>query len=167
MIQIANYEDARRLSATAGETMAQGEVVYVSDDGSGNRFLMKVGNGDAAKLLAGNYGIVFKVDVRAEAVESTFVGVGQKELGGTTRLTTIVSGDAVVVVGRGAIVQYAPADLDDTLNAAEGGALPAVGDSLGVLGSKFCKADAQSAIVSPYIGRVNLVLGTNVLVELV
>jgi hypothetical protein len=82
-------------------------------------------------------------------------------------LVTIASGDQVVEVRSGAIIEYSADLLDDSLNPAAGGATPTVGDALSMKGSKWCSAGAGGALTptSP-VARVFKVFGTRVLVEL-
>jgi len=162
-VNITNFQDADRRSATAGETMSLGMVTYAKADANGHRFLMKLGNGDSAKAVVGNIGVVFKVSTDPYQVETTTVNT---TLLGDRRVA-IASGDAVVEVRRGAILEYDPTELDNTLNPATAGTLPKAGDVLAVVGSKFCNPSAGSAIVSPVIGRCFDLRGGKVLIELV
>ena len=131
---IANWQDADRRSATAGEAMDPGMVVKVSADADGGRFLMKMGDGDDAQVTAKKYAVVFKVSAKADTVETTTVPAA---LG--SRLLTIVSGDAVIEVRKGAIIEYSADLLDDSLNPDEGGSLPSAGDALEIKGSKWAE----------------------------
>lgn len=158
---IANFFEADRRSARAGETMSQGMIVKVSNFGSGERKLMKVGNSDSALLVSGNYAVVCKFSTDPGQVNTS---TAPSRLG--SRITTISSGDHVVEVRRGAIMEYSADLLDASLDPARSGTTPAVGDALEIVGSLWCKVGTGSAITSPIIGRVFRVFGTQVLVEL-
>lgn len=159
-INIANFFDADRRSAKAGETLDMGMVVKVTDWGNGERKLMKVtSSGD---LVSGKYAIVYKVSADAEQVSTS---TAPSSFG--SRLVTISSGDAVVEVRKGAIVEYSADLLHDSLDPSAGGATPVVGQDLAILNAQWCTTATGSAITSPIVGRVFRVFGTRVLVELV
>jgi hypothetical protein len=161
-VTIANWFDADRRSCRAGETMTIGNIVKMSGDANGERFAMKLSNGDAAKLTHGDYAIIYKVSADAAYVEETTAPEG---LTGS-RLVTIASGDQVVEVRPGALIEYAAADLHDSLNPDEGGDTPAVGDHLSIVDSLPCKESESSAIDSPQVLKVYMVHGTSIIVEL-
>lgn len=158
-INIANYFEADRRSAKAGETLDMGMVVKVSDWGNGERKLLKVtSSGD---LVAENYAVVYKVSAEPYQVTTSTVA---SQFG--SRITTISSGDSVVEVRRGAIIEYSADLLDASLDPARGGVTPKVTDALGVVNARFCAASAGSAINTPMIANVFRVFGTKVLIEL-
>lgn len=159
---IANYYDAPRYSARAGETMTIGMVVKVSLFGTGERKLMKLLDADSAELVAGKYGVVAKVSGEPNLVDTS---TAPARLG--SRVISIASGDHVVEVRRGAIMEYTADLLHASLNPGSGGATPAVGDALGIKDSLWCTAATGGAITSPVAGRVFRTFGTRVLVELV
>lgn len=163
-MHIANYQTAQRLTAVALESMTSGMVVKVAAEVSGQAGLLKLADGDTA--AAGKYGIVMKVDVRAEAVETTSIASTNARLGGQTRLSeSIVSGELVVLVGRGAIAAYKAADLHSSLDAARSGATPTVGDVIKVKDAQFCSSGTGGANASvPAVVRE--MRGTDVLIEL-
>lgn len=162
MIHIANFLESDRLSAKAGETMTQGMVVKVRSDLKGGRELMKVANGDSALLVAGNYAIIYKVSTEAAQVISSTAPAALGD-----RTVTIVSGDQVVEVRRGAKVEYTADLVDASLDPARAGTTPTPGDKLEIVGALWCKAGTSSSITSPICGRVLRVFGTNFVVELV
>jgi hypothetical protein len=162
-INIANFYESDRRSATAGEAMVQGMVVKVSDTGTGTRELMKVANEDTALLVAGNYALVMKVSMDPAQVTSSTITSSPRVAGSGD----IADGDAVIECRRGTIMEYSADLLDASLDPGRAGETPVAGQALGVVGAQFCKADAGSAIVSPVIGRVFQVFGTKVQVELV
>lgn len=171
-INIANFFDADRRSAKAGETMSIGMVVKVRTTAEtalytgSERELMKLANGDSALMVAGGVGVVYKVSANADQVDTTTLTAAQLANMGDRRVT-IASGDQVVEVRRGAIIEYAMSDLDASLDTARGGALPVAGAALGVVGSLFCATTAGSAITSPVLGKCYAVRGGKILVELV
>lgn len=157
-VNIANYFEADRISAAAGEAMSVGMVVSL-ENVAGQRKLMKV---DAAgDLVPGKYGVVMKFSVDPRAVDSSTTPA---EWG--TRLTSIANLDDVVLVGAGAYIQFDAADLDASLDAGRGGAYPAVGDRLGVKAAKFSTMGAASAIITPTVARVYEVAGTLITVKI-
>lgn len=161
-LHISNFFECDRLSAVAAETMTPGMIVKVSDNGSGERKLLKLGNGDAAELVAGKYAIVTK-----ELLDANEVSTSTASAASGVRTVSIVSGDAVLELRRGTVVEY-PADmLHSSLNPALGGTTPAAGDKLEIVGSLPCAAGTSSAITSPIVLRVLRVFGTTVAVELV
>lgn len=158
---IANYYDAPRYSARAGETMTVGMIVKVDPYTGGERKLMKLLDGDAAELVAGAYGVVAKVSGEPNLVDTS---TAPSRLG--SRIIAIASGDHVVEVRAGAIMEYTADLLHDSLDPAAGGLTPVATQALGVKDSLWCAASVGSAITSPVIGRVFRVFGTRVLVEL-
>lgn len=169
LIHIANYFDADRRSALAGEDLPLGAVCAVSagtGTAAGNRVLTKVTA--AGDLKPGKFGVAFKVSSDPLQVTSSTVNAdSHADLG--SRVVAIKSGDQIVEVREGAIVEYHPSLLDDSLNpaAASPGTLPAIGDALGIKAGKWCAAGASGAITSPVVGRVYDVVGGKVRVELV
>lgn len=164
LIHIANYFDADRRSALAGEDLPLGAVCKVAGNASGDRVLTKVAA--AGDLVPGKFGIAFKVSSDPlQVTSSTANADARADLG--NRVVAIKSGDQIVEVREGAIVEYAPSLLDDSLNPAEGGTLPDVGEALGVVNGLWCDATAVGAIVAPVVGRVYDVVGGKVRIELV
>lgn len=163
-LHIANFYDAPRHTAFAGEDIDLGAVIKISASAAGERMAMQVTDSDSAELVAGKYGVAVKVSVDQLQVSETLYGV-PAEWG--SRVVEIKSGDAIVQVGKGAIIEYDPSLLHDSLNPAEGGTLPAIGAALGVKGGKFSTAATSGAIASPVVGRVFDVLGGKVRIELV
>lgn len=173
-ISIANYYDADRRTAVAGEDIPLGAVIKISAgavgvSGSPLRKANIVANADAALLVAGNYGVAFKVSGDPLAVTaSTVTADSGKDLG--SRIVSIKSGDLMVEVRKGAILEYDPGLLHSSLDPARAGTLPTVGQALGVLGGLFATAAATtsgSGITSPVIARVYNTQGGKVRVELV
>lgn len=160
LLHIANYEAADRWSAIAGEDMPLGCLVSMEPLAGGGRKAMKVDA--AADLVAGNYYIAFKVSTDAMAVSKS---TAPAKLG--DRTLSIANGDQIVLVAPGAIVEYDATLLDDSLNPAAAGTLPAVSAKLGVKASKFCATGAGGgAIVDPLVAEVFDVFGTKVQVLL-
>jgi len=163
-LHIANFYDAPRHTAVAGEDIALGAVIKISAATNGERKALTVGDSDAAELVAGKYGVAAKVSVDQLQVSESLYGV-PTEWG--SRVVAIKSGDAIVQVAKGAIIEYDPSLLHDSLNPIAAGNLPVVGEALAIKGGKFCKANVSGAITSPVVGRVFDVLGGKVRIELV
>jgi hypothetical protein len=161
---IANYYDADRRSARATEDIAaQGMVVKVSNSG-GERMLTKLADADAALLVPGNYGVVYKVSTDALQVVESAASANATVTG--DRIVKIRSGDDVVEVRRGAICEYSADLLHASLDPARAGTTPVAGEALAIKGSQWCDAAEVGAIISPVVGRVFQVRGTSVLVEI-
>lgn len=164
LVHIANYFDAPRGTCTAGAALDQGGVIYLSPDGSGGRKALAPTAG--AQLLAGNYGVVLKISADPFQVTASTVNADSgRDLG--SRLVTIASGDKVVEVGPGAIIEYHASMLHSSLDPSRSGATPAVGAALAVKDGLWADAGAASAITTPVIGRVHKTFGTKVLVKVV
>jgi len=162
-LHIANFYDAPRNTAVAGEDIAMGAVIAISNV-SGARTAMQLTDDDEDLLLPGMYGIAYKVSVESLQVSETLYGV---PVDWGSRVVAISEGDLIVQVGRTAIVEYEPSLLHASLDPARAGTLPVVGETLGIKGGLFCKANVTDAIVAPVIGRVFDVLSGKVRVELV
>src|SRR4051812_14526622 len=125
LLHVANYFDAERRSAVAGNDLAMGAVCAVTTNSSGDRVLNTITVvGDIQKT--GAYGIALKVSPDPLQVDVTSVPV---ELLGN-RVVTIKSGDRIVECRRGSIMEYSPTICDASLDPARAGALPNAGDSL-------------------------------------
>jgi hypothetical protein len=162
-LHIANFFDAPRHTAFAGEDIDLGAVIAISQGPSGERQAFQLADGEGAKLVAGNYGVALKISPdQLQVVDSFDVPAAWG-----TREVTIVSGDAIVQVGRGAILEYDPSLLHSSLDPDRSGNLPAVGAALAVKDGLFCTAATGSAVTSPVVGRVFDVLGGKVRIELV
>jgi hypothetical protein len=170
MIHVTNWKYADIGTAIAAADMAQqGLVCKVTDNGDGRRLMTVLLDTDDALVLEGNYAIAMKVGTDAEEVD----GVHPDVANGVTALTvpaptrdrevTILAGDLIMEVRRGAKVEYSSDLLDAQLVAAP----PTVGLALGIQAGKWTTvADAATGIASPVIGRVHKVFGTNVVIEL-
>jgi hypothetical protein len=86
---------------------------------------------------------------------------------------SIASGDAIVQVGAGAIIEYDRSLFHDSIDPDRGGVLPVVGQSLGVAtsGSKTRWTTAASSSLtnvgtSIHVARVYRTFGKKVLVQL-
>lgn len=163
LLHIANYFDSSRRTAIAGEAIPLGSVIKLSAAPNGDRLAQVVADADSALLVAGNYGVAMKIST--ERLQVTKTSNVPQDWG--SRLVTIASGDAIMEVARGAILEYDPSLLHTSLNPAAGGALPAVGAALAVKGGKFCAAGTSGAIASPVIARVHGLVGSKVRIELV
>lgn len=163
LLHIANFADASRRTVTAGSAIALGSIIVASDV-NGVRTVNAVADGEAAKLVAGNYGVALKLS-KLQLQVTSVIGSIPEDFG--SRLTSIKSGDAIVEVAPGAIMEYDVSLLHASLDPARGGALPAAGAALGIKSGLFCTAATAGAITSPVVGRVHEVIGGKVRVELV
>lgn len=158
-VTVLNFYDADRRTAVADETMALGDVVKIVVAASdGQRHCSKLGDTDDALALVGNVGVVFKVAGTQDQVQSSTAAAATG-----LRTVSIAANDLVVVLRGGAIIEYNIADLDASLSA------PTVGQTLGVSGSKFATVAAATSagVTSPVIGRIFMVNGTKVAIEIV
>jgi hypothetical protein len=160
-LHIANFFDAPRWTVRAGQDLAEGQVIRIVNQG-GERTAVAVANGDSALLVAGNYGVAFKVNVDPLGVDTSSAPAAFGD-----RTLNLNSGDYIVQVDRTGILEYDVSLLHSSLDPNRGGALPVAGTALGVVGSLFCTTGTASAITSPVIGRVFDVLGSKVRVILV
>lgn len=156
MFQIANFLEAPRYSARAGETLSLGMVCKELDWGNGEKKLLKLGTGDAAYLSGDKYVVVTKFSTDPGQVASS---TAPSRLG--SRLVTISSGDHVVACYPGSIMEYSTDLLDASLTTF------AVGDSLKVKDGKFAAANASGVVSDQVIAKVFRVFGTKVLIELI
>ncbi len=161
LLHIANYMDAERRTVKAGEVIAMGQVIKIGNV-AGVRTATWVRDAEATSMVQGRVGVAFKVSDDALNVATSTVPV---DFAGS-RLTTIASGDLMVNVTAGAIMEYDVSLLHSSLDPARAGVLPVAGDALGVKDGLFCRANVASAIISPVFGRVYDLLGGKVRVEL-
>lgn len=152
---IANFFEAPRYSARAGETLAQGMVCKVLDWGNGEQKLLKLGSGDAAYVSGGKYAVVAKFDTDPGQVASSTAPASYG-----SRVVTISSGDHVVACYEGSIMEYSTDLLDASLTSF------AVGDSLTVVDGKWAAPGTAGQTSGQAIGEVFRVFGTKVLIEL-
>jgi hypothetical protein len=151
-LHVANFYDADRRSAVCHQTggMALGQVIKITDDGAGARKALLLGNGDAALLVAGNYGVAFKVSTDPNQVPVSTLDADRFG----SRVITIASGDDIVELRRGSIIEYPASLLHSSLDPDRSGTLPEVDDKLEIVNALFCAAGTSSAITSPIIARV-------------
>jgi hypothetical protein len=159
MANIANFYDADRRSAKAGETLVNWQLVKVSDYGDGQRKLMSLLDADAAQVTAGKFAVVAKFTAEPNLVQSSTVPA---RLG--SRMVAIAAGDDVVEVKKGAIIEYAMSELDASLDTARAGTAPAVEDVLHAKSGLFCKVGTVGALAQT-VGTVYKVFGTKVLIK--
>lgn len=159
-LHVANFYECDRVSAVAAAALAQGVVCSVSDTGTGERFLTAM----SASPVTGAYCIVAKESVDPFEVSDSTV----PQILAGSRIPTIASGDAVLELRRGVKVEYSADLLDDSLNPANSGATPTVGQKLAVKNGKWAATGAAGVVSgSAGIGEVFRVFGTNVVVELI
>lgn len=157
---IANFFEAPRYSARAGETFTHGMVAKVLDWGNGERKLMKVANTDGQYLSGGgDLVIITKYDTDVNQVQSS---TAPSSLG--SRLVTISSGDHVVGSGHGTIAEYSADLLHASLDPA-GATPPKVGDQVQVKDSMFCAVGVAGGL-GQTVGNVFRVFGSKVLINL-
>lgn len=159
-LSIANYLDADRRSAIAGEDLALGAIVKVAGNAKNERVLTAV-TAQADLQAVGKYAIAFKVSSDPLQVSASTV---PSEMG--TRLVSIKSGDHIVECRRGTIMSYDPSLLDASLDPARAGTLPTVGAALAVLNGLPCGAAAVGAITSPVVLRCYDIVNGQVRIEL-
>jgi hypothetical protein len=161
-IHIANFYDADRRTAKADEAIVMGAVIKIEDDLAGGRLAHTLVSGDGALLVAGNYGVAYKVSTDAASVISSSTG-------DTTRVVSIVSGDYIVEVRRNALITYTADMLHANLDPDRGGTTPLAGAPLALWTSatanKWCASGTGGAIAT-LIASVFKTEGTNVVVEL-
>lgn len=159
LLHIANFFEADRRSAVAGEDLPMGAVCAVTNV-AGERSLRMITAGSELQNV-GAYAVAMEVSSDPLQVTSSTV---PSEMG--TRVVTIKSGDRIVEVRRGAIIEYDPTLLDASLDPAQGGTLPVAGATLAVKAGKPCSTGAASAITTPVVLRCYNVVGGKVRIEL-
>lgn len=163
LLHVANFMDAPRQTVRAGQDIALGAVIRIVNQG-GVRTALQVTDADAALLVAGNYGVAFKVNTDPLGVSSSTAPTAF----GDRSLDQPLSGEYIVQVDRNGILEYDVSLLHDSLNPNEGGTLPVAGAALGVKDGLFCAASGVGgAITSPVVGRVFEILGSKVRVLVV
>lgn len=162
-INVANLLDADKRTAVAGEAITMGMVIKLSDDGAGRRKALKLADSDAAVAAKpGTYGIAYKLSTDSNQVNSS---TAPSSLG--DRTVSISSGDLIIELRRGAIVEYSADLLHSSLDPSRSGTTPQAGTDLNVKGSQWCATSGVAGSMSgTVIGRVFRVFGTKVLVEL-
>ena len=158
MMHISNFFECDRLSAVAGEAMSTGMIVKVSDTGKGERKLMKLLDADTP--AAGAYAIVTKELVDPNEVDATTAGADTG-----IRTVSIASGDPVLELRKGVKVRMSLDLLHSSLDPNRAGTLPAVGDTVLVKGSQFCKNNVAGAVAT-VIAKVLRVYGSGNSAEL-
>lgn len=165
MPHVVNFKYADMETATAGAAMNIGDIGLVTEGASGAiREVNPIGDTDDALVLEGNVGVVIKFPADALEVATSTAAPSTGD-----RVPSIALGDLVVLVGKGAILEYDADELDNSLNPAQSGTTPTVGDDIGISSSKFSDiATAVSAgIAVPVIARVHRTFGTKVQIKLV
>lgn len=161
LLHVANYFEADRRSAVAGNDLPMGTVCAVTTNAAGDRVLNAVTVvGDIQKT--GAYAIALKVSADPLQVDVTSVPV---ELLGN-RVVTIKSGDRIVECRRGSIMEYSPTICDASLDPARAGALPIAGDSLGIKAGLPSSLGAGGAIISTVVLRCYNVVNGKIRIEL-
>ncbi len=165
MPHVVNFKYADMETATAGAAMNIGDIGLVTEGATGDiRQVDPIGDTDDLLVLEGNVGVVIKFPADALEVATS---TAQPSTG--DRVPSIATGDLVVLVGKGAILEYDADELDDSLNPGQGGTTPTLGDDIGISSAKFSDiATAVSAgIAVPVIARVHKLFGTKVQIKLV
>lgn len=161
LIGVANYFDADRRSALAGEDLPLGAVCAVTTNAAGDRVMTKVAAGGDLKV--GAYALALKVSADPLQVDVSSVPV---ELLGS-RIVAISSGDAIVECRRGTIMSYDPSLLDASLDPARGGTLPSGTDALAIKNGLPCSVGASGAITTPVVLKYYNTVGGKINIELV
>lgn len=163
-INVANLLDADKRTAVAGEAITMGMVIKLSDDGAGRRKALKLLDADAAVAAKpGTYGVAYKLSTDSNQVASS---TAPAVLG--DRTVSISSGDLIIELRRGSIVEYSADLLHSSLDPSRAGTTPQAGTDLNVKGSQWCAlAGVAGSMSGTVIGRVFRVFGTKVLVEVV
>jgi len=161
MLHIANFLDATRWTVTAGANIALGAVIRIANSG-GQRIAFQVVDANSALLVPGNYGVAYKVHVDPLAVTSSTAPAAFGD-----RRNEIVSGDLIVQVDRGGIVEYDVSLLHTSLNPNLGGTLPIAGADMAVKNGLFAAVGTSGAIASPVVGRVFDIIGNRVRIQVV
>lgn len=159
-LHIANFFEADRRTAVAGEDLALGAIVKIAGNAKNQRVATTV-TAQADIQKPGAYGIAFKVSSDPLQVTSSTV---PSEMG--TREVTIKSGDFIVECRKGTIMEYDPSLLHASLDPARAGTLPAVGDALAIIGGLPCTVGTATAITTPVVLRVFDVVNGKVRIEL-
>ncbi len=166
-IAILNYDEADRRSARAGEDdMEIGNVVQVIDDGSGGRKAILAGD-TGTTLSPTAVGILWKVRMDGRRVTTTtdLTTVQLRDLGDAR--TYVDSGDQVVVVRKGAIIEF---DEDSCHASLYTSNVPnvVVGAKLVIKDAKIAKSGTGSANTTPdpfaFVYAIN---GAKIFAELV
>lgn len=168
LLHIANYFEAPRLTVNAAVDLDLGEVIKVVTGAvTGARYAQRV-TAAADVQKAGQWGVAMKISADPFQVSSSTVSSALGD-----RIVTIASGDAIVQVGAGAIIEFHRSLFHDSLDPDRSGVLPVVGDSLGVATSsskaRFSSAASSSLTnvgTTIHVARVFRTFGTKVLVQL-
>lgn len=161
LIHVANYFEAERRSAVASGVLPLGGVTVATQGTSSAERSLALVASDADLAKTGQVGIVIKVSSDPLQVDSSTVPT---ELG--SRLVAIKAGDRVVECRPGSIVAYDPSLLDASLDPARAGALPTVGQSLGVKAGLPCTLGASGALIAAPVLKVYDIVGGKVRIEL-
>jgi hypothetical protein len=168
-IAILNYDESDRRSARAGaDNMEIGDVVQVIDDPdtAGARKAIPAGN-TGTTLVRTAVGILWKVRMDGRRVVTT-TSLSTKQLRDLGDARTYVdSGDQIVVVRSGAIIEF---DEDSCHSSLYTTNLPNVdvGDLIVIKDSKIAKSGTSSANTTPNpFAYVYAVSGAKIFVELV
>lgn len=162
LIHVANYFECERRSAVASAAIPLGSVCVATQGANSATRSVAVAVTDADLAKTGQVSIVIKVSNDPLQVDSTTVPT---ELG--SRLVAIKTGDAVVECRAGAIVAYDPSLLDASLDPARAGALPTVGQALGVKAGLPCTLGAGGgALIAAPILKVYDIVGGKVRIQL-
>lgn len=168
LFHVANYFEASRLTVLSAVALDLGEVIKVVTGAvTGQRYAQRVTV--AADVQAkGQWGVSMKISADPVQVSTSTVS---STLG--NRIVAIASGDSIVNVGAGAIIEYDRSLFHDSLDPDRTGVLPTVGASLGVAtsGSKTRWSSAASSSLtnvgtSIHVARVYRTFGKKVLVQL-
>lgn len=160
LLHIANFADADRRTAVAGEVLALGVVTIASENvATGARKLMRVTA--AAQMKVGVTGVALKVSADADAATASTVNTDTAANTGS-RIVTIAAGDLIIECRRGSIMHFDVSLLDASLDPARAGVLPNPGEALGVhpTNGLFCSLGTAGAFLVPVFGVCHETFGT-------
>jgi hypothetical protein len=163
-MKILNLFESDRRSCIAGEDLEIGQVIRIADDGEGEREAFAAADGDTLKETTTGLAWKVKMDGR-RLVTTTSLTAKQLRTFGDAR-TYLDSGDQMVIVRKGAIVELEEEDVHASLYTSS---VPnvVVGDTLVVKDGLLAKSGTASANTSLDFARVYRVHGTSIFVELI
>lgn len=168
-MHIANYQDAPRFSCIASTAMGLCEVIKITTGAvTGQRYAARVTVAADVQARA-LWGVALKISADPFQVSTSSVAL---TVAGDRRVA-ISSGDQMVQVGAGAVIEIDAALLHSSLDPDRAGSTPAVGASLGVntsgttaLFSTAAQTSLTNVGTTIHIARVYRTFGKKVLIQL-
>lgn len=162
-INVANLLDADKRSCVANEAITMGMLIKMSDNGAGKRLAKLLLDADTTLIgRTGTIGVAYKLSTEAYQVATTTAPAATGD-----RTVAIVSGEQMIELRRGSLVEYTADLLHSSLDPSRAGTTPVAGADLYVKGSQWCSTGTASSLSGAVIGRVFRVFGKKVVVELV